>query len=281
MSEEARAQVLSQLQILDTPPEERFDRICRLAQEVMGAPATYISLIDRDRQWFKAAQGMPEVRETPREGTFCDYAIERSRPTVVLNALQDPLFARSPYVQEGPQVRFYTGFPLTVRGQRVGTLCALDFEPREQVTSQQMERLYDLARMAEAELERRPEPAVEAERRVVTILQSGLLNSEELEALPPEVVVAVLNLYQEQMLEVVERWRGSLEERSGTGLRVVFAQDSVLMAAGCAVDMQRSLAKLNPALQHVSKSLSCSLRGAQLKAARKSSEASRNFPWAR
>ncbi len=250
MSEDSRAQVLSQLNILDTPPEERFDRICRQAQEVMGAPATYISLIDRERQWFKSSRGLGEVTETPREGTFCDYAIERSRPTVVLNAIKDPLFARSPYVQEGPQVRFYAGFPLTVQGERVGTLCALDFEAREQVTPEQLEQLYDLARQAEAELER----GRTAERRLVTILRSGLRSHNQLDSLPTEVVVAVLNLYAERMLEVVERWQGTLDEASGDSLRVLFGvpkarEDQVLMAAGCAVDMQRTMHGLNQALQ--------------------------------
>lgn len=247
MSEEARLQALENLGILDTPAEERFERICRLAQEVMAAPATYISLIDRDRQWFKASRGIGDVQETPREGTFCDYAIERSRPTVVLNALQDPLFSHSPYVQEGPQVRFYTGFPLTVKGQRVGTLCALDFEPRQSVTPEQMEGLYDLARMAEAELARKPDLDVASERRTVTVLYSGLSNAVELEALPAELVVGVLHLYLEQMLAVLERWQGRLDGQGGSWLRVVFEQQ--LMAAGCAIDMQRTLREVNAALR--------------------------------
>ncbi|HIB68581.1 MAG TPA: GAF domain-containing protein, partial [Phycisphaerales bacterium] len=151
--EDARAEVIRRIGLLDTEPEERFDRICRLAGDVMKAPATYIALLDRHRQWFKSTEGMGELKETPREGTFCDYAIRRSRPTVVLNADQDPLFKKSPYVTDGPQVKFYAGFPLTVDGQRVGTLCALDFEPREAVTEEQLEKFYDLARMAEKELE--------------------------------------------------------------------------------------------------------------------------------
>ena len=157
--EDARADAIHRLELLDTEAEERFDRICRMAGDVMKAPATYIALLDRNRQWFKSAQGMGELTETPREGTFCDCAIRRSRPTVVLNADEDSLFKKSPYVTKGPQVKFYAGFPLTVDGQRVGTLCALDFEPREEVTDEQLERLYDLARMAEAELSQKQDEA--------------------------------------------------------------------------------------------------------------------------
>lgn len=150
--DERRTEAVQALNILDTPTEERFDEICREARDAMGAPATYISLLEGGRQWFKSTVGMGDVRETPREGTFCDFAVRRSLPTVVLDATQDPLFCQSPYVVEGPKVRFYAGVPLVVRGQRVGTLCALDFAPREAVTEAQMSRLEALARKAEQEL---------------------------------------------------------------------------------------------------------------------------------
>lgn len=248
--EEERARVLSQVGMLDTPTEERFDRICRMAQQVMQAPATYISLIDRERQWFKSTVGMGELKETPREGTFCDYAIQRSRPTVVLNATLDPLFSRSPYVQSGPQVRFYAGFPLTVDGQRIGTLCALDFEPRSQVTPQQLEQFYDLARLAEAELQRGSDDGLDAglsqQELVATVLHCSLRDLSPLESLAEEVVTAVLAAYLERCLAVVQRWQGVWEHDSPHAFRVLFTgQDQALMAAGCAVNLQRDLCEWN------------------------------------
>lgn len=153
-----RAAVLESLGLLDTAPEERFDAICRQARDVMQAPATYISLLDRDRQWFKSTLGMGEVTETPRDGTFCDYAVRRTQPTVVLDATADPLFAHSPYVVEGPKVRFYAGIPLVVEGQRVGTLCALDFQPRAEVTDEQMQEFQELAKSVQDQLQASSKP---------------------------------------------------------------------------------------------------------------------------
>lgn len=267
--EDSRAQALGTLGLLDTPPEDRFDRICRLAQQVMQAPATYISLIDRQRQWFKSTCGMGEVTETPREGTFCDYAIRRSRPTVVLNATEDPLFAKSPYVTEGPKVRFYAGYPLVVGGQRVGTLCALDFEPRSQVSPQQMEQLGDLARMAEAELTRQPltpDPPSDSQWREITLLRANLPDAAELfEQLEAGLVVAVLNLYLERLTGLVHHFGGMVDDLCGDTLRVVFGAgqpqpDHPVRAAACALAMQKAMAEINQTLtQRDLPSLACAI----------------------
>lgn len=255
IQEEQRALVLGSTRLLDTDPEERFDRICRLAQHVSGAPATYISLIDRDRQWFKSTCGMGDVKETPREGTFCDYAIRRSLPTVVLDATADPLFARSPYVADGPKVRFYAGFPLTVEGQRVGTLCALDFEPRSDVSEQQLEQLYELARMAERELTLDSElnldtSAVEADLTELTLVHARLTELNPwLFACPPEMTVAVLNLYIAAVAELAAHYQGELSELAEGAVDLSFrGQDHTIRGAACALDMLRILPHLNEAL---------------------------------
>lgn len=250
--------MLTSLGLLDTPAEERFDRICRLAQEVMHAPATYISLLDRERQWFKSTCGMGEVKETPREGTFCDYAVRRSSPTVVLDATTDPLFALSPYVTEGPQVRFYAGFPLIVQGERVGTLCALDFEARAEVSDRQLQQLYDLARMAESELGA-ASPKLENEhvcqRALVTVLQVGLPSQADLfDLLEPELVFSVLNLCLQPLVALAHQWNGTVEEISGEALRVVFEEREgephhSVRAAACALEMREALVPLSLALQ--------------------------------
>ncbi len=150
--EDARVETLTSLEILDTPSEERYDRLCRLAQELLKAPAAYISMLDRDRQWFKAACGMGELKETSRDRSFCDFAIRRAEPTLILDAQKHPLFHDSPYVLGPPYVKFYLGHPLSIEGQRVGTLCVLDFQARAEVSQVQMDNLEILARIAETEL---------------------------------------------------------------------------------------------------------------------------------
>ncbi|MCA9775096.1 MAG: GAF domain-containing protein, partial [Candidatus Eremiobacteraeota bacterium] len=140
------------LELLDTDPEDRFDRICRLVREILGVPVSYIALMDDDRQFFKAECGLG-VRETPREGTFCDMTIRRTGPMLVPNADAHPAWKDSPFVCGPPFVKFYLGFPLFIKEmQAVGTLCALDFEPREGVEEERMALLNDLARIAETEL---------------------------------------------------------------------------------------------------------------------------------
>ena len=150
--EEKRMEAVHSLELLDTDPEDRFDRICRLVREILGVPVSYIALMDDDRQFFKAECGLG-VRQTPREGTFCDMTIRRTGPMVVEDADAHPSWKDSPFVAGPPHVKFYLGFPLFINDmQAVGTLCALDFEPRESVGEAQMALLNDLARIAETEL---------------------------------------------------------------------------------------------------------------------------------
>jgi signal transduction histidine kinase len=118
--------------VLDTPPEEAFDRLAELAAAVVGAPIGLISLVDADRQWHKAAHGT-DIRAVPREHSFCAHAIETPGPMVQEDLTQDDRFAENPYVAgrsaEAP-LRFYAGAPLvSPEGYRLGTVCALDVTP--------------------------------------------------------------------------------------------------------------------------------------------------------
>lgn len=245
--ESERQTVLQEFGLLDTAPEERFDRICREVQDVLGAPATYISLLDKDRQWFKSTVGMGGVKETPRDGTFCDYAIRRSRPTVVLDATADPLFARSPYVTEGPKVRFYAGVPLWVEGQRVGTLCALDFEPRKAIGEDQLEQLCELAARAQEELAR---PSDRSDLEGSTMLAASLLANlevalDELAQLPRPEALELLGRYVDLFSNSVERWGGKVENVGGVEFQAAFLDsdglsDQAARAAGCAVELLRT-----------------------------------------
>jgi GAF domain-containing protein len=151
----ARQRALDTYRILDTPPDAAFDDIARLASALCDAPVALVSLIDRDRQWFKARQGFDD-EQTARDVAFCDHAIrEPDRMMEVNDASRDSRFADNPYVVGEEHVRFYAGVPLvTPGGAAIGTLCVLDREPRE-LTEVQRAGMASLARLAMNMLEAR------------------------------------------------------------------------------------------------------------------------------
>lgn len=129
-NEAARLQALRELLILDTPPEERFDRICRFAAEEFEVAQVLVNLVDADRQWSKACAGAP-VPELPRAVSFCAHAILGDDLMEVEDARQDPRFHDNPLALADPPVRFYAGAPLRLaHGATVGTLCLADPQPR-------------------------------------------------------------------------------------------------------------------------------------------------------
>jgi GAF domain-containing protein len=147
LDEEQRLATLHSLGILDTPEEQRFDRLTRLAAGILGVPVALVSLVDRERQWFKSAHGV-EVRQTPRETSFCAHAVAARDLLVVPDAHADDRFADNP---ESTRVRFYAGCPLFVGQSCVGTLCVLDVRPR-QLSDEQIGLLKDVAALVEHEL---------------------------------------------------------------------------------------------------------------------------------
>ena len=129
-NEAERLAALYELLILDTPPEERYDKIVRFAAAEFDVPIVLFTLLDANRQWFKASVGT-EVCETDRDASFCSHVILSDAIMVVPDALQDPRFADNPLVTGEPHIRFYAGAPLTLRsGVRLGTLCLIDRQPR-------------------------------------------------------------------------------------------------------------------------------------------------------
>ncbi len=129
-NEKQRLTALRELLILDTPPEERFDRISAFAAKEFDVPMALVSLVDQDRQWFKSNFGVA-VSETPRDISFCGHAVTLPEPLVVPDALIDPRFADNPLVVGHPFLRFYAGAGLRLPyGQVVGTLCIMDRRPR-------------------------------------------------------------------------------------------------------------------------------------------------------
>ena len=153
-SESARLAALRSYRILDTEPEQAFDDIVLLASQICGTPISLITLVDEDRQWFKARVGV-SIAETSRSVSFCSHAIKGRGIFVVDDALEDVRFRENPMVQGEPHIRFYAGAPLvTSDGHALGTLCIVDHVPRT-LTDGQRRALDALRRQAEAQLELR------------------------------------------------------------------------------------------------------------------------------
>ncbi len=174
MSEHDRLAALVSYRVLDTAPEPVFDDITRLAGQLFDAPMAVVSLVDRDRQWFKSKQGLDGC-STPRDQAFCAHAIKLppNEIMVVENATLDPRFVDNPLVTGDPNVRFYAGAVLTTpEGYNLGTLCVIDDKPRQALTDAQKTQLKVLANAVVAQLEK-----TRAERRLAE--QSRLLEMTE------------------------------------------------------------------------------------------------------
>lgn len=149
--EASRLATLVSLQLLDSAPEERFDRLTRIARRLFGTPIALVSLIDENRQWFKSCIGI-DVSETSRAVSICGHAILGTEVLVVPDTLLDERFADNPLVTGAPFIRFYIGCPIKApNGQTMGTLCVIDYAPRT-VAPDEVAALQDLAHMVEREM---------------------------------------------------------------------------------------------------------------------------------
>jgi len=149
--EAKRLEALRSLEMLDTPPEERFDRVTRLASRLFKVPIALVSLIDGNRQWFKSAQGLT-VSETPRAISFCGHAICGDEIFLIPDAQRDARFKDNPWVRGEPKIRFYAGYPLDgPGGYKLGTLCIIDRRPRK-LKREDHQILKDLAALVVDEL---------------------------------------------------------------------------------------------------------------------------------
>ncbi len=160
----ARLARLHELSILDTAPEPLFDSLVRMASETCEAPIALITLVDAERQWFKAGIGLGGLRETPRQFSFCTHTIQSDDLLEVPDARDDARFAASPFVRDEPGIRFYAGAPLLLPcGERIGSLCVIDMHARR-LTEAQRRMLVSLAGLAAQALSMRRELVARAER---------------------------------------------------------------------------------------------------------------------
>lgn len=165
-NEAKRIEVLRGLDILDTAPEERFDRLVRIVCRCLDVPMALISLVDEKRQWFKASLGLA-VQETPRNQSFCAHAILQEKVFHIPNALEDPRFVGNPLVTNDPGIRMYAGHPIHSKEMRIGTLCVLDRNPRV-LSKEDLQLLKDIAGLVELEIRLR-----EAERRTASLAKES------------------------------------------------------------------------------------------------------------
>jgi sigma-B regulation protein RsbU (phosphoserine phosphatase) len=149
--EAERLDALRSLNLLDTAPEERFDRVTRLAAQFFQVPTAYVALIDKDRQWFKSGYGLCSG-QTSRDSSFCQYTIHKDHAFIIPDTHLHPLGKNHPLVVGPPFVRFYAGIPLTgPRGQKIGTFCIVDTKPRV-FTEEDVARLVSFASLIEREI---------------------------------------------------------------------------------------------------------------------------------
>jgi len=153
--EKARQLALNRLQVLDTPEEQAYDDITRLAADVCGTPIALISLSDGHRQWFKSRMGL-QAREMPRENSFCAHALQIPHSMMIVpDTSADERFVNHPLVTGGPKIRFYAGAPLlTGDGHMLGALCVVDTTPRK-LEARQLEYLQFMAQQVMVMLENR------------------------------------------------------------------------------------------------------------------------------
>jgi len=151
LDETRRLQSLHSLRILDSVSEERFDRITRMAQRLFEVDICLVSLVGSDRQWFKSKQGL-DACETPRNISFCGHAILDEKAFVIEDTLIDQRFSDNPLVTDEPHIRFYAGYPVHApNGERIGTLCLIDPEPRS-FSPRDEHTLRDFAALVDDEL---------------------------------------------------------------------------------------------------------------------------------
>jgi len=229
-NEQERVRTLERLNILDTPAEERFDRITRLASSTLNCTSSSISLIDHHRQWFKSAVNL-DVSQTSREEAFCAHTIAQRSTLIISDTRDDPRFADNPFVKGEPHIRFYAGVQLIIDGFAVGTLCVFDTEPKT-LTKKQVFELESLAKIAQEELQKQEYNELSsqlqeyqlrlAQTQKITRVRSAILekvvNAESLHTVLHDIVRAIETEYTEQICSILLLENGKLEKGAAPSL---------------------------------------------------------------
>ncbi|KTC85615.1 MULTISPECIES: adenylate/guanylate cyclase domain-containing protein [Legionella] len=260
--EQERLEALAALKILDTAPEENYDRLVHLAVDFFQIPICFISFLDETRQWFKSQHGLQQ-KQLPRHLTFCNETIKRTEPLIINDTHLNEQFANNPYVRQDPYIRFYAGVPLTnPQGYNVGTFCLADTSPKE-LDAKQLNLLLNLANIAIDEISLRnanfllrkirkqlelrnrfihkifsfymsdevvktilesPErQKLGGQENKITIMFSDLRNFTPLsEALSGEKLISLLNGYFTKMVRVIEKYQGTVDAFIGDAIMVIF-----------------------------------------------------------
>ena len=197
VNESIRLADLYQYNLLDTPAEDEFEDLVKLASRICNAPVSLISLLDANRQWFKARIGMDDA-ETPRDISFCSHGILGDQLFIVPDATKDERFADNPMVKGDPGIRFYAGVPLTSpAGNNLGMLCVKDTVPRN-LSPEQQEALIMLGKQAVKQMELRLknlelERMTEAQRRIISIIAHDVRS-------PLSSVISLFRLYDNNII---------------------------------------------------------------------------------
>ncbi len=259
--EQKRIDALVSLKIMDTVPEESYERLVRLAIDLFHIPICFISFLNEERQWFKARQGL-KLKQIPRRLSFCNVTIQKHEPLIIHDLLLDERFANNPFVQQDPFIRFYAGVPLTdPQGYNVGTFCLADTSPNE-LDSKQLELLLNLVNIAKDQLTLRkmnlllqkiksqlevrnklirkvfsfymsdkvvntllesPNQKLGGYENKITIMFCDLRNFTPLsESIPGETLVSLLNTYFGKMVPIIEKYQGIVDAFIGDAIMAIF-----------------------------------------------------------
>ena len=236
--EALRLEKLRALKLLDTAPEERFDRLTRLAKRLFQVNTAVVSLVDEDRQWFKSKVSNAELPdETPRDVSFCGHAILHDDVFVIEDAQADERFKNNPLVTGEPGIRFYAGFPLQINsGSAMGTLCVFDDKPRR-FSDEDVQLLRDLGDMAEKEIVALQLATLDpltliSNRRGFMELAQYAFNVSKRKGLPASVILMSINRFASISEEFGRSEGEQILVRMASILRTVFRETDIFGRVG-------------------------------------------------
>jgi len=236
--EKLRLEKLRALKLLDTAPEERFDRLTRMAKRLFQVDTAVVSLVDEDRQWFKSKASTNDlVDETPRNVSFCGHAILDQDVFVVEDAQVDERFKDNPLVTAESGIRFYAGFPLRINdGSALGTLCVFDKEPR-QFSEDDVQLLRDLGDMAEKEIAALQLATLDpltliSNRRGFIELAQYAFNVSKRKSVPASVILIDINKFSQICTDFGQNEGDQILVKMASILRAVFRETDIFGRVG-------------------------------------------------